>query len=220
MGPPGEPDAWWKVTRAIVRPLLRLAFRLRVAGTHHLPTEGPAILAPNHVSVLDPILVGMVVDAQGRTTRFLAAAELFRKPLIGLFLRRLRQIPVRRGRADRPALDEIAAVIRGGELTGVFPEGRMGDGRDLLPGQKGLARIALLTGAPVIPVGVWGTQERWPRTGLRLRRPLRPKVGVVFGQPIEAAGDPRSPRDVRRLTERVMADIAGAVEGARRLAAS
>jgi 1-acyl-sn-glycerol-3-phosphate acyltransferase len=89
---------------------------------------------------------------------------------------------------------------------------------ELQPGKTGVARIALATGAPVIPVGIWGTQDRWPRSGLHWRRPWRPGLAVTFGEPIEPAGDPTSEEDVDRFLERVMAGIADQVEVARALA--
>jgi 1-acyl-sn-glycerol-3-phosphate acyltransferase len=83
----------------------------------------------------------------------------------------------------------------------------MGDGPDLLPGAKGAARIALSAGAPIVPVGIWGTQDRWPRWGFKRSGPLRTAVGLVYGAPIPPEGDPRSRADVRALTDRLMEEI-------------
>ena len=87
------------------------------------------------------------------------------------------------------------------------PEGRVTDGVEELAGQKGAARIALDAGRPVIPSGIWGSNWRWPKDGLHSGPPVRPPVVVVFGTPIEPEGEPRNPRDVRALTERIMADV-------------
>ena len=102
---------------------------------------------------------------------------------------------------------QVAAIVGGGALAGMSIEGKMGDGRELLPAQKGPARIALSARAPVVPVGVWGTQERWPREGFRFGTPLRPTLRVVFGLPIPAEGDPRSRTDVRAVTDRIMSSL-------------
>jgi 1-acyl-sn-glycerol-3-phosphate acyltransferase len=91
----------------------------------------------------------------------------------------------------------------------------MGDGEQLQRGQRGLARVALAAGVPIIPVGVSGTDHRWPRPGLRWDLPLRPLVNVVFGPPIQAIGDHRDRRDTIELTERVMREIGKAVAEAR-----
>src|SRR5438034_575626 len=100
-----------------------------------IPRTGPAILACNHVSVLDPVIIAMAPSYRGRTVRFLAAAEMFEKPLIGPGLRLIRQIPIRRGERDMRALEEAADVISAGALAGIFPEGGVG------PGQIGRAHV-------------------------------------------------------------------------------
>ncbi len=203
-------DLWWQIGLATVGVLIRAFLRLRFEGLENIPDRGGAILAPNHVSVLDPIALALGPSGRGRTVRFLAGAEFFERGrhIVAFGLRRFRQIPVRRGMADWGALREVAGVIRSGALAGVFPEGRMGDGPGLLPGQKGLARVALMAAVPVIPVAIWGTQQRWPRSAFRWARPFRPTVRIVVGRPIAAAGDPRNRKDVRDLTDRIMAEIA------------
>jgi len=118
-----------------------------------------------------------------------------------------RHIPLRRGTGDWDAIHAVAAVIRSGAVAGMSPEGRVTDGVEELPGQKGGARIALDAGCPVIPSGLWGSNWRWPKNGLHSRPPLRPPVVLVFGPAIEPVGEPRNPRDVKALTERIMDEI-------------
>jgi len=89
-------------------------------------------------------------------------------------------------------------------------------GAEFLPAQKGAAGIALMAGAPVVPVGLWGTQRRWPKSGLTFSPPARPTVAVVYGEPIRSEGDPRRRPDVQALTNRIMDDISGLVAQARR----
>jgi 1-acyl-sn-glycerol-3-phosphate acyltransferase len=204
------------VARRTIGPLLRFALRIRFAGTEHIPAEGPAVLAANHRSPLDPLVLGLAADERGRMVRFLAAAELFDRPLLGWALRRLGQIPLRRGAGDHQALDRAVEVLREGGLVGVFPEGRMGQGPAVLPGRTGVARIASGR-APIVPAGLWGTQTRWPRTGLHWSGPLRPSVAVVFGPPIETGGI-AGEDEARRLIDRLMGEIAGLMDEARRLA--
>jgi len=216
-----ERNLAYRIGTLVVGLAFHLAFRLRYAGVSNVPLEGPAIVAGNHVSALDGVVLGLAVsERRKRATRFLVAAEFFRKRRVGWALRLFRQIPVRRGERDQGALDEAIATVRAGALAGIFPEGKVNPGTGLQPAKRGVARIALATGAPVVPVGIWGTQDRWPRDGLHLRRPWRPPLAVTFGPPIEPEGDPASAEDLRRFLDRVMEGIAEQVEVARALASA
>jgi 1-acyl-sn-glycerol-3-phosphate acyltransferase len=168
--------------------------------------------------VLDAIFVGLPVIRRGRIIRCFALSEDFDRPLLGRALRGLRQVPIRRGAGLWGPLEQLADVVSGGWLAGIAPEGTVGTGEELLPIQKGAARIALLAGSPVIPVGLWGPQRRWPKAGLRMERPIRPYVGVTYGEPIQAEGDPKSRPDVQALTDHLSAGLCEQVERARRLA--
>jgi 1-acyl-sn-glycerol-3-phosphate acyltransferase len=214
----GDVYPWWIAGRWLVGGAFAAAFRLRFAGLGNVPRSGGALLAYNHVSVLDPVLVGLGADRRDRSVRFLSLAQAFDQPFVGFALRRTRQIPLRRGLGDWEAIEAVAAAIRGGSLAGMSPEGTVGEGTALQPGQKGAARIALLTGRPVIPVGIWGVQRRWGRGGLTFGPPIRPVVGVAFGPGILPTGDAKSRSDVRELTDRIMAGVDAQVGAARRLA--
>jgi 1-acyl-sn-glycerol-3-phosphate acyltransferase len=214
----GDLNGWWRfgvlVLGAISRPLLTI----RVNGVEHVPMEGPGIVASNHVSVLDGIALALVIARhRRRMTRFLTAAEFFRKPIYAWALRLYRQIPIRRGGGDEGALDEAVRTVREGALAGIFPEGKVNPAPEgaLQRGRTGVARVALATGAPVVPVGIWGTQRRWPRGGIRWERPVRTTIALEFRPPVTGVGDPDSPQDTQRLTEFVMEGIADGVEGAR-----
>ena len=217
----GELSRWWRVGLPIVAPLVRIVFRVRVLGAEHVPLSGPAILAFNHVSALDgPLLAIELARHIKRESRFLVAAEFFRRRDIGWILRRYDQIPVRRGLGDGSALDAALSAVKGGVVLALAPEGTVNaDPATLLRIRSGIARIALPTGAPVIPVGLWGTQQRWPRSGLTWRRPLRPSVAIVFGEPLLPAGDIDDERDVEDFRERLHAHLERQVERARALAA-
>lgn len=181
----------WTIGAPLVRAIIGVVFRLRIEGVEHVPRRGPVIVAPNHVSVLDgPAVVATVGTHRWRATRNLIAAEIF-SGLTGWILRQARQIPIRRGTGDTGALDEAVAAVLGGACAGVFPEGRVSD--DPTAGlqriRSGLTRIALPTGAPVIPVGIWGTQRLWSRTGIdRAALLRRPSLAIVFGPPLLPAG--------------------------------
>jgi 1-acyl-sn-glycerol-3-phosphate acyltransferase len=197
---------------------MRAAFKMRFYGLERLPERGGAILAPNHVSVLDPIAVSLAAARRGRAVRFLALAELFEQGWVGWGLRHSNQIPLRRGLGDWTAIDQVAEALRAGSLGGMSPEGTVGDGMSLQPGQRGAARIALAAGVPLVPVGVWGTQRRWPKEGLHWRPPARPALAVAVGAAIAVSGNPRDRVQVLALTERLMSELQDAVTLAGRLA--
>jgi 1-acyl-sn-glycerol-3-phosphate acyltransferase len=218
----GELNLWWRWGAVLTMPLVRAMFRIRVEGLEHVPASGPAILAFNHVSVLDgPVLGIEVAWRHRRETRFLVAAEFFGHPFNGAILRRFEQIPIRRGQGDEHALDEAIATVRRGALAAIAPEGAVNaDGAvELQRVRRGVARIALPTGAPIVPAGIWGTQRRWPRSGLTFRRPWRPVVALAFGPPLLAPADAADEAAaVEDLTARLRERLATQVERARAIA--
>jgi len=213
----GELNRWWRVGLIIVTPLLRLVLRIRVYGLEHVPLSGPALLAFNHASALDgPVLAIETARRIKRECRFLVAAEFFEKPFFGWVLHRYDQIPIRRGEGDHAALDEALATIKGGSLLAISPEGTVNpDPSTLMRVRAGAARIAMPTGAPVIPVGVWGTQKRWPKSGIVWGSPFRPTVAIVFGEPLLPGGDPDRPEDIDEFSERLGTHLERQVQRAR-----
>jgi 1-acyl-sn-glycerol-3-phosphate acyltransferase len=201
----GERNPWWRYGVPVVAPLLRLLFRVRVTGLEHVPAKGPTLLAFNHVSALDgPVLAIDFAARTGRPSRFLVAAEFFRKRFHGWVLRTFDQIPIHRGQGDGAALDAALDVLRTGSVIAIAPEGTVNDDPDHLQRiRSGVARLALPTGAPIVPVGIWGTQTRWPRGGMRWARPWRPTVTIAFGPPILPDGDVASEADIDALRDRV-----------------
>ena len=217
----GDLNGWWRFGIVVVGAVMRVFFRIRVTGAARIPATRSGIVAGNHLSALDGIALALVVGRDGRRmTRFITAVEFFRKPAFGWALRRYRQIPVRRGEGDAGALDEAIATVRSGALAGIFPEGLVNPspGSGLQRGRTGVARIALASGAPIVPVGIWGTQVRYPKAGIRFGPPWRPTVALAIGSPVDAEGDPESIEDVQRVTGLVMERLAVQVAEARRLA--
>jgi 1-acyl-sn-glycerol-3-phosphate acyltransferase len=215
-----ELNRWWAFLSAATMPLVRLFFRLRVEGMANVPGRGPAIIAFNHVSVLDgPVLAIEVARRSRRESRFLVAAELF-SSIFGRLLRLFDQIPIRRGQGDAAALDEAIATVEAGAIAAIAPEGRVNDdGADALQRiRRGTARLALPTGASVIPVGIWGTQVRWPRSGLRFGHPWRPRLAIVVGDALVPHGDPTDPDDIDVFTERLRASLEAQMARARAIA--
>jgi 1-acyl-sn-glycerol-3-phosphate acyltransferase len=216
-----EPNLWWRVGLALILPVSRTLVRVRSEGLERIPSRGAAVLAFDHVSVLDgPILAVEVMHGARRKTRFLVAAEIFRTPIVGSILRRYEQIPIRRGEGDEGALDLAVAAVRDGALAAIAPEGRVNADPDdgLQRVRAGAARITLASGAPLLPVGIWGTQRRWPHRGPQLSRPFRPIVGISVGAPILAVGDAEDPETVAAFTVRVQEGLERQVARAKTIA--
>ena len=213
-----ELNAWWAVVSAVANAAMRMVFRVRVEGDGYVPSKGSAIIAFNHVSVIDGPAVGIVVARRSRRrSRFLVAAEVFDKHLPGWILRSFDQIPIRRGQGDVNALDEAIHTVKAGAIAALAPEGRVNEdgATEMLRFHRGVARLALATGAPVVPVGIWGTQSRWPRSGRRYGKPWRPRLAFVFGEVVTPLGDPGDADDLAAFTQLVREAIEVQVARAR-----
>jgi 1-acyl-sn-glycerol-3-phosphate acyltransferase len=177
----------WRFGSRPVFTVAKLVLRLHVEGVANVPLEGPAILACNHVSVLDgPLLAAIMGTERHRAPRFLIASEVFDLRW-GWILRQARQIPIYRGTGDVNALDVVVDAVRAGGIAGIFPEGRVSEDPSLGTQRlrSGISRVAGPAGAPVIPIGIWGTQVPWPQEGLRAgSRRWRPPVAVIVAEPI------------------------------------
>jgi 1-acyl-sn-glycerol-3-phosphate acyltransferase len=198
---------YW-IIKAVVTPVLRICCRIRVDGKENLPRSGPVILAANHRSFLDSIFIPLVVP---RRVTFVAKAEYFDDKRVAWFFRGVGQIPIRRegGSASERALESATEVLEAGGVFGIYPEGtRTRDGK-LHRGHTGVARLALRTGAPIIPVGLVGTDEVQPIDS-KLPR-LFKTVRICFGEPIPLdhyAGRHDDRLALRDVADEVMYEIA------------
>jgi 1-acyl-sn-glycerol-3-phosphate acyltransferase len=138
--------------------------------------------------------------------------------VIGHGLRAFDQIPLKRGANDTEAMEKAVALSRSGRLFGLFPEGKINSEEALLRGRRGAARIAVGSGTPLIPMGIWGTQVRWPGSGLTFRRPWRPTVVVVVGEPMRVDPNATSAREILHITNDLMARIEQLRDRARAIA--
>jgi GTPase len=186
---------WWVAGHVVLVPPIRWLLRLRVDGAHNIPPEGPVLIVSNHISQIDPPVLG--VAALPRRSHYMAKAELFRIPLLRRIIHRMGAFPVERGGADRRALRVAREVLRRGDVLLMFPEGtRYLDGR-LRPGLPGAGSLGLEPGVTVVPAAIWGSH--------RLLR----RVRVVFGPPVDLSDIPPGPRSVRSrgAADRMMAAI-------------
>ena len=178
------------VTRWLDSPLRPLATRLlgrwydvRLHGTEHLPSRGPVVLAANHIGLADGPLMAIVGP---RPVHALTKVEIFRGPL-GPFLRASGQIPLDRFHPDPAAVRACLRVLADGHVVGVFPEGTRGAG-ELDRFHRGAAYLALVTGAPVVPLTFFGTRE--PGAGSNSLPPKGARIDLVYGEPAQVAAQP------------------------------
>ena len=199
-----------RVLRATVAKLLLVLFRVSLCGAENIPASGGAILAGNHISYGDPVLLWC---KSPRPTHFMAKSGLWDVHWLGWSLDHFWAFPVHRGTADREAIQVATKLLGLGELVGIFPEGtRNLDGQ--AEAQGGVALIAMRANVPVIPVGIAGTEKIRPAGTKSIRFP---KVTICCGKPIcpdEIAGEGRKER-VEAMTAQIMKSIAEQVDRAR-----
>jgi 1-acyl-sn-glycerol-3-phosphate acyltransferase len=196
------------VLRAFLTPFLMVLFRPKVKGLRHVPSSGPVIIASNHLSFSDSIFMPLVVP---RKVTFLAKSEYFTSPgpkglLKKLTFIALGQVPVDRsgGRRSEAALITGLKVLAEGKCLGIYPEGtRSPDGR-LYKGRTGIARLAIESGAPIIPVAMFNTEKIQP-TGTVVPKVMR--VEMIFGEPMYFEGDSTDLQHLRDVTDKIMLTI-------------
>ena len=194
--------------REIITPNARIEFD----GLENIPATGPAILVFNHRSYFDPIVMVLVIAKTGRNIRGLGKKEVFDAPIVGRLMAASGGIRVDRGTGSDEPLDAAIAAVEAGELLMIAPEGTIPRGPaffdPVLKGRWGAARIAAATGAPVIPIGLWGTEKVWPRSSRLAKVSLtdRPLVTVSIGPPVKLSH--RSPdADTKRIMKAISAQL-------------
>src|SRR5919201_5957403 len=172
---------YWLMKYVLLGPLLLLIYRPKARGLENVPAHGPVILAANHVSFVDSLFLPLVVK---RRVVFLGKADYFASAKTRWFFKLANVIPVTRegGTGGEAAIQAGVRELRSGQVVGIYPEGtRSPDGR-LYRGKTGVARMALLAGCPVVPVGILGTRDIQPPEK-KMPRP-RGRVEVIYGQPL------------------------------------
>jgi 1-acyl-sn-glycerol-3-phosphate acyltransferase len=197
---------YWLI-KAILTPILRLCYRVRIEGREGLPRRGPVILAANHRSFMDSLFLPLVIR---RRVTFVAKAEYFDDKKTAWFFRGVGQIPIRRegGSASERALASATDVLDDGGVFAIYPEGTRSRDGYLHRGHTGVARLAMRTSAPIVPVGMVGTDEINP-IGRKLPRVFRP-VTIRFGAPIAVdryTGREHDRLVLRQITDEVMFEI-------------
>jgi glycerol-3-phosphate dehydrogenase (NAD(P)+) len=190
-----NPFVYW-IVRAVFQPFFHLYFRMSRIGREHIPAEGPVIIAANHRSFLDPFVIACM---SRRPLYYVAKKELFAHKLTAWFLNSLGAFPIDRGNADQDAMSTARAILRRGDVVLIFPEGTRTRPGTLGTPKRGVGRLALETGAPVVPVAVIGTEN------VRRSWRVRPhKVSIRAGAPLRfpTVSEP-SPQLATAVTERI-----------------
>ncbi|MHB1340314.1 MAG: lysophospholipid acyltransferase family protein [Coriobacteriia bacterium] len=199
--------------RTIATPVVRLLFRVREHGRDNVPLTGGALLAGNHRSYMDPVILWCVSP---RFVHFMAKKELFESRFYGWLLPRLWAFGVDRSGADRAAITQATTFLESGDLVGIFPEGTRSTDGGLGEAHGGAAFVALRADVPVVPVAVLGTEHVWPR-GQKV--PKLRRVTVMYGAPILPEEFPEGGRKERvaALTALIMERISAELETARKV---
>jgi len=208
--------AWYQVARAIVYGASWMMWRFRVVGRENLPRSTPYVLAPVHRSYIDTLLTGCITR---RRVRFMAKSGVFANPRAAKLFSSLGGFPVRRGTADREALEICEQALALGEPVVLYPEGKRAVGPELAELLRGPAFVALRASVPIVPVGIGGSERAMP-IGAKWVRPGR--IAIVIGKPIWPPPRPAGTRVPRRmvdeLTDQLRSELQAAFEQARVLA--
>lgn len=197
--PKSEKTPSFRLLAFLAIPFMEVIGSYEIDGRENIPAEGAFVLAPNHFSNIDPLVVGLSMYKTGRMPRYFAKASLFTVPVLGWFLRATEQVPVERSGRTRTN-DPLAAarqISQKGHAIVVYPEGSLTRDPDLWPmrGKSGAVRIALEQGIPIIPAAHWGTQQLMDLRTNRIRLFPRKKVRVRFGKPVDLSAFRGKPVD-------------------------
>ena len=201
-------SALYSFSKATLWTLFRVGFSLSVRGQEHVPSTGPCILACNHVSFLDPPVLGATSP---RRVDFMARSSLFENPLLGAYMRTLEQISLRRGELDISALREAVKRLRQGRVVALFPEGGRQRNGELGTAKRGVGLLAVTGRAPIVPVLIQGTYQ-----AMSPERPMRlhpAKISVAFSEPIPYTTSPTlstTPTASRDLHEQLAQKVTAA----------
>jgi 1-acyl-sn-glycerol-3-phosphate acyltransferase len=204
-------EFWFRTAEWSLLPPIKTWFNWRFEGLEHVPRDGPALIACNHISYFDPLAHAYLLLKAHRKARFLAKSELYEHWLLKRVLEGAHQIKVFRGSGDSSPVDNAKKALNAGECVVIYPESTVTTTPDFSPmkGKTGIARLTLATGVPVLPIAVWGSQHVWQRDGarsLKFGRPIWVKAGppLDFSDYADSAGDEAT---FRTITDQVMDEL-------------
>lgn len=189
----------YKILMPIAKIVVKLMYGVKYVGLENVPKNGGFILASNHVSFFDPVIIG---SCGARTMHFMAKYELFQKPFLGTLFKHLNAFPVKRGSSDKRSVEYAIKIVEEQGVIGIFPEGTRSKDYKPSQGKAGVALIAKVTGADVLPVSVYSAGEKL--------RPFKTKVTVRFGKVIpnsELGMEKGTSSELKNATRKIMGDI-------------
>jgi len=219
--PTGKPlgtNPYFKFGAGVIIPILTLFTKRDWKGVENIPQSGPVIVVCNHISYADPLIFSQFLYQNGRAPRYLGKASVFKVPIIGKIIAGSGQIPVEREtESARDALQHAIAIVKAGHCLGVYPEGTLTRDENFWPmrAKTGVARLAIITQAPVIPCAQFGAQKLLPRYGKIPRFWTRTKVSVRAGSALDFSrwkGKEHDPAALSEATQYVMAAITRLLE--------
>ncbi|MCR5438856.1 MAG: 1-acyl-sn-glycerol-3-phosphate acyltransferase [Selenomonas sp.] len=179
--------------------LFKIFFRAEIIGRENMPKEGAVILAANHMSNWDPPFVATFLS---RPVSYMAKIELFKNPIFGRAITACHAFPVKRGAADRGAIKVAMQVLKQGRCLGLFPEGTRSRTGKMRKAEAGVGLIASMTGAPVVPAAIIGTDRIFANGG------YFPKLKVIYGEPMKFTGDHKDKEQLEAFSQSIMDKIA------------
>jgi 1-acyl-sn-glycerol-3-phosphate acyltransferase len=204
---------WRRLAVVIVLPVLKVMTKRTWHGEANLPASGGVILVANHASHFDPLVVSHFLYDNGRWPRFLAKASLWKVPVLGPFLVKVKQVPVERGSVEAvKSLDALLAALADEGTVVIYPEGTTSKEPDLWPmrGKTGAARLALRTDAPVIPLAQWGAYQIYDSRTKKISLKPRRTVSAIAGPPLDLSkwrGQEPTKQVLDEITEHIMLAI-------------
>ncbi len=191
------------ILQVTLKVFFKVFFGAKIIDKGNVPLSGPLILAANHMSNWDPPVLATFLD---RPVSYMAKQELFEVPVFGAAITRCHAFPIRRGAADRAAIRMAVKILKLGKCVGVFPEGtRSKDGKLQKPG-AGVALIAAMTGVPVVPAAIIGTNHIFSR------KRWFPRLKVVYGKPVRFEGDHTDRGSLQEFSQKIMDEIDGMIK--------
>ena len=208
----------YKIGAGILIPMISLITKRTWIGAGNIPKTGPAIVASNHLSYFDVLNLTHFIFRNGRAPRYLGKVGVFKVPIIGRIILAAGQVPVERETPNAgKAVDHAKRLLESGHLLGVYPEGTLTRDLDHWPmiAKTGLARLALSTNTPVIPIAQWGSQVLMPTYSKKLKLFPRTKITIVAGKPVDLSpwqGKADDPQALIEATAKVMLEITKLLE--------